>query len=468
MLRGLLLLWLVVGCEADDGFRLRVDLRTDYVPTAEFTAATFELLSNDGAPSSLIRHEAGTGDYATGVDVGVFSVPSGSYTLLARLQKADGAVVGQNSYRVLVNANSGVTAVVVRSCAGVSCGDGSQIGNCRGGECVDPSCTPETPDACEAECAADSECDVAANCAVGQCLDGVCLKVGDADPCAGGEFCNPDIGCMPVIGEPRDSGLVDSSLADTGVEDAGRADTGTDDAAIDDAAGQPCELMVSQEVGDSVDVIAPGRFTIRFERNARWLSTYWEDASRRGVDLGGFVNGSTTAGGDVFVSPILFNTGGRWYVEDDADATLMSTSLDEEACVFTLVSRLAWTLDSTETVAASVENRIAVSGLWTVEMTIENTGSVPLALDPAEYGYVTVAEAQMWTTSNTGDSDWQWRLNSGESPFPTLVKRKLGVNTDGSGTDSPEDNHYWQDTWMIAPSGSRTRTVELNFWPPTP
>src|SRR5262249_10065416 len=86
-----------------------------------------------------------------------------------------------------------------RSCRGVVCpgaADAPTRTTCRGGACVDPTCTVGDP-ACPIGCASSAECPMPASCATTSCVDGVCLAIAGATTCAATERCDPDVGCVP-------------------------------------------------------------------------------------------------------------------------------------------------------------------------------------------------------------------------------------------------------------------------------
>ncbi len=100
-----------------------------------------------------------------------------------------------------------VTIVLTRSCEGVMCpNDNPAFDSCLGGRCVDPRCTPETPEFCPpGQCVSAAECGVPdAECVESRCGDGVCLAVPNNALCAEGQVCHGLRGCIDQ--EPRDGG----------------------------------------------------------------------------------------------------------------------------------------------------------------------------------------------------------------------------------------------------------------------
>ncbi len=213
----------------DDGLRLSVDVRTDFVPGAEFYYVDTALETLDGQPVSAAMFNAHRGvDALEGfraADLAGFA--PGSYVLWVRLRDgAYGAVVDRR-VDLDLSADFSVTVVAGRSCAGVMCDAGQ---TCLDGACVDPTCTPQTPEACPAPaCASDSDCPApAASCATGRCLDGSCFAAPDPTMmCGPTAFCRPETGCEPYPSLSDAGAPMDAGPGDAGPGDAGPFDSGT-------------------------------------------------------------------------------------------------------------------------------------------------------------------------------------------------------------------------------------------------
>ncbi len=205
---------LVLGGCTEEGLILAVDLQTDLVPGADFVAVEAELAPEGGAGRTrTFRIAALRGEpYAQRVRVADFEdLPPGPYQLTVRLLRVNAEVLVTRVASVLVDASFGVTILATRSCVHVSCGDGQ---TCASGRCVDPRCTPETPDACgEPACRAPTDCPApAAACAEAQCVSGECFAVERADAmCTPGFFCQPESSCQPYPDLP-DAGLPDGGV----------------------------------------------------------------------------------------------------------------------------------------------------------------------------------------------------------------------------------------------------------------
>lgn len=192
MLRALALaLVLAAGCSSDG--RLLVDVRTDLVPGVEFDRVVVDVGGSSGGDS---RAASLGDDFVAGVRVADIA-GSGEVRFEARLERR-GVVIAQRPAQVRVSGTVGVTLTISRDCRGVACPTGGDptAEACVGGACVDPSCTEETPDACEPECELASDCPTGATCATPVCRGGVCLLAPSA--CADSEYCDPDGGCLPI------------------------------------------------------------------------------------------------------------------------------------------------------------------------------------------------------------------------------------------------------------------------------
>ncbi len=189
---------LVAGCNEGASLDLRVDLKTDYVGGAEVRVARMTLFDDAGAVIGDTDTQLDSEDLTEGIRIGEFSeLARGQYRVVVDLE-------GQLSVptrTVLLNITDsfGVTVVVARGCAEVTCPAGDpSLTECVGGECVSPECTPENPEACPApECVTDSECSTIADCATAACVGGYCTARADSSTCYVGGYCNPDTGCAP-------------------------------------------------------------------------------------------------------------------------------------------------------------------------------------------------------------------------------------------------------------------------------
>lgn len=241
---------LLAGC-GEDGVELRIDVRTDYVPVAEFSEIEISL---DGS-EAVIYDAAFEDDFLTGVRVATLEdVKPGEVTVRARILAADGRRLVQRLVSADVSGNSTLTLVITRSCAAVTCPDGDpQATECVGGRCVSPECSPENPEACgEGGCQSDSDCgDAPVGCARTLCTSGECFVGSDFSACATGEFCHPELGCQPRpvesdLGTPSMDGGMSMEDASMSMDDGG---TGPIDMGPPEECGMPCDTGNECEVG---------------------------------------------------------------------------------------------------------------------------------------------------------------------------------------------------------------------------
>jgi hypothetical protein len=224
-------LWLAAlalsGCDGD-GIEVIVELRTDYVGRFEVAMAHTRLFAGDeSAPLRDAEEVLPEGDLTSGVRIAELGgLSTGSYRLEVDLVRGDGAVAATRVVRFDAAENRGVTVIVTRSCEAILCpppGGDAALVSCVGGRCVDPGCTPETPERCPSpECTTGADCPGGAvSCAVGECLGGACaVRVRD-DLCGDGERCDPSAGC--VARPPEDGGTTDGGGTDANVCGLGEA-----------------------------------------------------------------------------------------------------------------------------------------------------------------------------------------------------------------------------------------------------
>lgn len=205
---------LLTACDPPSPIML-VDLRTDLQPGVEFTEIVVELSQVPLPPigidqtSVVARGTVAMTDEFLATPGRVAELadhPAGSYELrVSLLARAPGASEPSVfiARRVLVELRENliVTVLITRSCVDVVCprdGDEPSLTECLGGECVDPSCSPETPELCPPPaCESDADCpDRVLACEVPQCIEGACYGT---PTCAEDEYCHASGSCQPIV-----------------------------------------------------------------------------------------------------------------------------------------------------------------------------------------------------------------------------------------------------------------------------
>jgi hypothetical protein len=151
-----------------------------------------------------------TTDLLSGVRVAEFGpMAAGTYWVRVSLVTAAGRVIASRVTDVRLAGLRSITSVISRSCEDLLCPPSSAptLTVCHGGACVDPRCTPETPDLCgPGECASDADCvpDAGAECARAACEGGVCLYAADDSLCGASAHCTALLTCVTcgVVGAP--------------------------------------------------------------------------------------------------------------------------------------------------------------------------------------------------------------------------------------------------------------------------
>ncbi len=212
---------LLAACAGSDGNEVSVDVRTDFIPSVEFDTVLVD--ANGGMAEALSVNFSQ--DFVRGVRVAELSnLSNGRHEINVRLMDGED-IVAERGVPVTLSGDLAITVILTRDCGGVSCpgaGDASATA-CLGGRCVDPSCTPETPENCPVdECSSGDDCPAAAQeCLAAQCIFGNCLY-GDDGSCGGGRYCDEAMGCSerPTgedLGPPPDAGPPDLG-ADLGID----------------------------------------------------------------------------------------------------------------------------------------------------------------------------------------------------------------------------------------------------------
>ncbi|HHH31390.1 MAG TPA: hypothetical protein ENK57_24000, partial [Polyangiaceae bacterium] len=218
----LLLIVAAAGCEEPP--LLVVNLRTNYRPGLEFNRVEVALYPGSSAaaldvpsvtvPARPFTREADARASSRVAEVAGLS--TGTWIVQARLMQGTEMIASGLVVTDLHGTSLAVTVRVTRECEGVECpaeGSLSEIA-CLAGRCVDPRCSPESPERCGLEsCEHDDECAPTSGveCASGICLAGVCAGWLDDDRCADGQLCFPDVGCRDVSMDagPPDAGAVE-------------------------------------------------------------------------------------------------------------------------------------------------------------------------------------------------------------------------------------------------------------------
>ena len=228
-------LWLVMSCQ--DEPRIRVDLRTDFVPFEEFTGVAVSLTTSDGQTvGSATVPVSRDDDYGEGVTI--FSpdeVCPGPYLANVTLTNAAGVPIVTRTVALRVTEDAGFTILITRSsraCDPAACDPTQSCG--VGPGCVDQACSGLNLDACgdEIECMEAADCQMMASCSMRACVSGFCFYRDRGSECDGDiEWCSPDDGCLPQGVESRP----DAGMQDAGMQDGGELDATVPDASMPDA-----------------------------------------------------------------------------------------------------------------------------------------------------------------------------------------------------------------------------------------
>ena len=246
-----------LGC-GEDPTALVVDLRTDYLPGLEFSAAEVRL---DDGPALGVAAVPGL-DFATGRRLAEYDdVSRGAHSVTVTLLTAGGSPIASRRTELEVRETSGLTVIITRDCADVACpsaGGDRAATECLGGRCIPPSCHTGDLDACgAADCTMPSDCESDVTCLQGMCVAGACLRVARDNRCAPEEQCDVVEGCVepecvpsPEICDGVDDedcdGMVDEGcVCTTGWSQPCGSDVGTCVSGVEtcdgDGAWGPCE-----------------------------------------------------------------------------------------------------------------------------------------------------------------------------------------------------------------------------------
>ncbi|MGB0679138.1 MAG: RCC1 domain-containing protein [Polyangiales bacterium] len=197
------------GCQSErKTATVVVQLQTDLVPIEEFDHVELSLWSLDDEHQAqrLDVPIVATQSFYPAAPLGELGdVAHGDYRLNVLLRNQTlGRTVSERPVLLSIRANLAVSVPINRSCLNVYCPEGQA---CFGGSCVDPRCSLEQIAWCGStrQCDADTECQPAASCAMGECQQGVCWAVPrptqDAASCdPQTQWCHPEDQCISRTG----------------------------------------------------------------------------------------------------------------------------------------------------------------------------------------------------------------------------------------------------------------------------
>ncbi len=187
------------GCH-DEELLLAVDLRTDLIPNEEFVSVR-TLIDGRAHPVDLERLDGL--NFLEGARIAELDgLQPGTLRLRVEVRGESGEVVAERPVTVTLEESIGITVVLGRDCADISCplADAPLATACLAGRCTNPACTAENPEACgPPECTVDADCPESSTCASSVCASGVCLYEADDSLCDAGSICDLSLGCMDAM-----------------------------------------------------------------------------------------------------------------------------------------------------------------------------------------------------------------------------------------------------------------------------
>lgn len=313
--------WSVVlcACTAAPPRLLLVELRTDLAPGAEVRAARVTVTSREGGAAlfeELVPLERDL-DLIAGARIAEIELPPATYQLRVELLDRRAEVAVGRLTIVDVSADRVATIVLTRSCVGVDCSsDPASIETCFGGGCVDPECSPETPESCPPpECTSAADCPTPIACAEAVCVEGACGIALPAGRCAPGERCDLEMGCVcdPIEGLVLAWSFEEGMGTTAASRPAGLDATLSGMAAWSATAGSPCggalDLAGDDSIAtldaDAIDAALEGDFTI----------VVWVRTAQTGGMFPNILSKEDALGARLGPSLVLHGGGAGWYFE---------------------------------------------------------------------------------------------------------------------------------------------------------
>jgi hypothetical protein len=167
---------------------LSVDVISDWEPGIDFVSVETETSKRpfEGAAPGEVRQETmrvtGTEPFLEGVRVAdLGNVGVGRTFVRISLRDAAGRAIASRVLDVVLERSFAATILLTRSCRDVECpapAGAPELSECQGGSCVDPRCSPATPEHCPPpRCDTDVECESELAWCGGErvCRRGYCL-----------------------------------------------------------------------------------------------------------------------------------------------------------------------------------------------------------------------------------------------------------------------------------------------------
>jgi hypothetical protein len=250
-------LFMAAGC-SEDGHSLTIDLRTDYLPGAEFTRVETTVEIGGESLDAIPSGAAATDDFVAGERIAEFEgLAPGNAQVRVTLRDPAGELLATRLSRLDLDTGTGLLVVISRNCGGVACPgpmDAPDATECLSGQCVPPTCSSDDPTSCgSVACEVGTTCTSAVPCVEAICEGIACLTVPRDARCEAGQRCDIARGCVDVV--VSDSGPMDSGPMDSGPMDSGLVDTAADtgsDAGLDPSlvAWWPCESLTGGVLPD--------------------------------------------------------------------------------------------------------------------------------------------------------------------------------------------------------------------------
>lgn len=194
------------SCADGGGGGLAVDLKTDLVAGRQFVGIRTEIgpaafATGEASATKRVDRLAAAGeDYLSGRRVAELEGLTGAIAVRVTLVDNFGEDIVSRTTLLTIKGNFALTVLITGSCRDVQCpgpDDDTGLTACVGGRCVDPRCSPETPEYCGAPgCASASECSPTSDCTTPVCIDRECFVRIDDSLCAATEVCDPIAGCV--------------------------------------------------------------------------------------------------------------------------------------------------------------------------------------------------------------------------------------------------------------------------------
>lgn len=220
-------------------------------------------------------------------------------------------------------------------------------------------------------------------------------------------------------------------------------------------------LMLVDNRPNSVEIRAPGRFSLTFDAAHKWQVSDWRDLETDPAT--NLVNPGENTRDSVLLAPLAIEYGGQTLTLDDGTSPSLEIYAVTSQMIELSTEWYWFTLDM-RTIEGEVTHIISIDGQWSVRAELKNKAS-GVTVDQVQLFTSNVERALGWDEEIAPDGTY-YRLTLSGASSPRSQLEVDYANSGPVATDV-DGNHYWTRDNVIITSfdGWETR-ADVRIWPP--